>query len=116
MSVTLSPELEKVPCWQETRDYVNQRMVEEGWDDSIFVRPATLEEEIQFRGSGNNTFVTQREDGTIELVVGLGKYLNFEGIKELHGKLGIATDKSILMHLWIAQVACQDKYFGGCDS
>jgi len=116
MSVTLSPELEKVPCWQEIRDYVNKRMAEEGWDDSICVRPATLEEETQLQGSGNNTFVTQCEDGTIELVVGLGKYLHFEEIKELHGKLGIAADKSILMHLWIAQVACLGKYFGVFDS
>lgn len=116
MSVTLSLELEEVPCWQEIRDYVNKRKAEEGWDDSIFVRPATHEEETKFWGSADNSFVTRREDGTIELVVGLGKNLHFEEIKMLHGKLGIAVDNSILMHLWIAQVACQGKYFGAFDS
>jgi hypothetical protein len=60
-------------------------MAEEGWDDSLCVRPAILEEETQLRGSGNNTFVTQREDGTSELVVGLGKYLNFEEGAALQG-------------------------------
>jgi hypothetical protein len=116
MSVTISPVLEKVPYWPEIRDYVNKQMEEEGWDDAIFVRSANREEEIQLRESGNNIFVTLCEGWTFELVVGLGKYLDFKEIKELHRKLGIASDKSILMHLWIAQIVCLGKYLGGCDS
>lgn len=116
MNVTLSPELEKLPYWQEMRDYVNKRMAEEGWEDSIFVRQARIEEEILLQESGNNTLVARREDGTIELVVGSGKYLNYEEIKEFHGKLGIAIEKSVLMCLWIAQASCLGKYFGAFDS
>jgi hypothetical protein len=116
MRVTISLELEKVPYWPEIRDYVNKQMEEEGWDDAIIVRSATRGEELQLRESGNNMFATRCEGGTFELVVGLGKYLDFEEIKELHRKFGIAADKSILMHLWIAQMACLGKYLGGCDS
>jgi hypothetical protein len=114
MCVTLSAELEKVPCWQEIKDYVNRRTKEEGLNDSLYIRLATLKEETQLRGSGNNMLVVEREDGTIELVVGYGKYFNFE---EIQVSAKLYPNKSILlMHLWIAQVTCLSKYVGGCDS
>lgn len=116
MRVTISPELEQLPYWQEIRDYVNERMAEEGWDDSIVVRLLTREEETQLQESGMNVLVTRREGGTIVLAVGLGKYFECEEIIKLDREFGIETDRSVLMLLWIAQMVWMGKSLGGCDS
>jgi hypothetical protein len=112
--VILSSELEKEPYWKEIEDYVNRRIKEEGLNDSLYIRRATLKEETQFRESDNTMLVAHREDGTREMVVGYEKYFNFAEIQE---SAKLYPDKSILlMHLWIAQVVTRGKYFGGCDS
>ena len=116
MVVTISPELEVLPYWQEIRDYANGRMAEEGWDDSIFVRPPSQAEETQFRERGVNMLVNRHADGTFELVVDAGIYLDFAEITNLDRKFGIATGRSILTYLWMAQIACMGKSLGGCDS
>ena len=116
MSVSISPELEKVQYWQEIKDYVNRRMTEEGWEGSIFIRPMTCEEETKLRESGINVFVSGSEGGTIELAVGLGKYLEFADLVKLDQKVCTGNDRSVLKHLWIAQMACIGQNLGGCDS
>jgi hypothetical protein len=116
MSVTISPELAKVQYWQEIKDYVNRRMTEEGWEGSIFIRPMTSEEENKLRESGSNVFVASCEGGTVELAVGMGKYLEFADLVKLEQKVCTGNDSSVLMHLWIAQMACIGQNLGGCDS
>ena len=115
MSVTLSAELEKVPCWKETKDYVNNRIEEEALEGSIFIRQATPEEEIWLQKSGKKILLLQREEGALEMAVGCGKYLNFEEIKD-SVKFCLTPERNILMHLWLAQVTCLGSYLGGCDS
>lgn len=116
MSVTISAELEKVPCWKETRDYLNNRLKEEALEGSVFIRQATPEEEIQLQKSGKKMLLFKREEGALELAVACGKYLDFEEIKEESIKFCLAPEKSILLHLWLAQMTCLGNYYGGCDS
>ncbi|MBS4026656.1 MAG: hypothetical protein KGZ96_13460 [Clostridia bacterium] len=116
MGVNISPELEKVPYWPEIRDYVNERMAAEGREDSIFVRPATCEEEIQLRASGSSMFAAWHEGETLEIVIISGEYMDYEEVIKLDRKFGAAAEKNILMHLWVAQMVWMGKSLGGCDS
>ncbi len=115
MGVIISPELEMVPYWREIRDYVNVRMAEECGEDPILIRLATREDEAQLRESGNSIFVAMREGGTIELVIGTGKYLESQEILKLDRKFGNAC-KNFFLHLWVAQLVCRGNMVGGCDS
>jgi hypothetical protein len=115
MGVIISPELEKVPYWHEIRDYVNERMAAECGKNPIFIRLATRGEEAQLRESGNSILVSMREGGIMELVIGAGKYLDFEEILKLDRKFGNAC-KNLFLHLWVAQLVCMGNIVGGCDS
>jgi len=106
MGVILSPELEKLPSWREMRDYANKRMEEEGFLITVFVRQATLGEEIELLESGNDIFSICREDGNIELVVSLGTGLSKGELGELLSKLGLTTNEEMLMrliNLWVSE-------------
>jgi hypothetical protein len=92
-------------------------MIEEDWEETIFIRSATCEEAAKLREKGKNLLLLRQEDGTMELIIRSGKYLDFEETEKLAKSLDPkAPNTRILMHLLIAQMVGMGKTLGGCDS